>query len=201
MKIVKINPQNPEPEAIKEAINVLENRGVIVYPTDTCYGLGADMTNIFAVDKLFKIKGRDFSKPVSVIVKNIAQIKQIALVEDKQTEFLKKYLPGKITAVLLNTDFTNFKSNSIGIRIPKYKITQLISEGLDKPYSSTSANISDLGPCYDIPELIYQFKNREYKPDLILDAGILPKSDPSTVVDLIKWPPKIIRQGAEKIEI
>ncbi len=201
MQIIKIDPNNPSSEAIDLAVKTLNNKGVIVYPTDTCYGLGADATDIFALNKLYKIKGRDYNKPVSIIVKNIDGIKKIALVETDQENFLKKYLPGEITAILLVTDTINFKNNTIGVRIPNYKITQLIADKFDKFYATTSANVSGMPNCYTVQEVIDQFKNQKNLPDLILDAGELPKNSPSTVVDITKMPPKILRQGKTHISI
>jgi len=199
MKIIKIDPSSPEPKIIDKAIEVLKNGGVVAYPSDTCYGLGADITNPFALDKLYKIKRREYNKPISIIVKSIKEIEKIAIVDENQKQFLKKYLPGEITVILLNTDFSNFKNNSLGIRMPKYKLLQILAEKFAQPFSSTSANIAGLPACYSAEEVIYQFKNNKHQPDLLLDGGILPKRSPSTVVNLIKWPPKVLRQGNLKI--
>lgn len=199
MEIIKIDPNNPDSKTIDRVVEVLENQGVIVYPTDTCYGLGADATNIFALNKLYKIKGRDYNKPVSIIAKDINAIKKFALVEADQEAFLKKYLPGEITAILLVTDMLNFKNNTVGVRIPNYKITKLIAEKFNAPYATTSANISGKPSCYNINDLLTQLKNQKDLPDLILDAGTLSENPPSTVVDIVKMPPRILRQGRIKI--
>lgn len=195
MKTIKIDPNNPSDKAIAETVKTLQNGGVVVYPSDTCYGLGADISNPFALDKLYKIKKREYNKPISLIVKDIAEIEKIALVNENQKQFLKKYLPGEITVILLNTGLANFKNNSVGIRIPKYKLLQILAEQFDRPFASTSANISGKPVCYNVKDVIEQLKNNKYQPDLILDGGVLSQKSPSTVVDLIKWPPTILRQG------
>ena len=89
----------------------------------------------------------------------------------------------------------------MGLRIPRYKITQLLAEKFDFPYATTSANISGMTPCYSAEEVVHQFRTQKHQPDLVLDAGRLEKNPPSTVVDLIKWPPKILRQGGFKINL
>jgi len=200
MKIIKIDPNRPQLKAIESAVKVLEHGGVIVYPTDTCYGLGADAYNPIAVDKIYKIKGRGASKPLSVIVKNISQIEKKTEVNQAQKKYLKKYLPGPVTFILLNTNFKFLKQNTLGIRIPDFKITKLLSDNFSNPYTTTSANISGKDVCYSTEELIKQFSENEIKPDLLLDAGVLSKSLPSTIADIITLPPKIIRQGSVKIK-
>lgn len=201
MKIIKINPQNPHKDTIDEAAEIIKHGGVVVYPTDTCYGLGVDIANIFAVEKIYRIKGRDSRKPLSIIVKNISYIEKIALVEVQTKEILKKYLPGPYTFILLNLDYQNIKYPSIAIRIPQYKVTQMISEKFHLPYATTSANISGYAPCYNVAEIIQQFKKNKFLPDLILDAGTLPNILPSTIVDLTKKTPQVVRLGAGKFEL
>lgn len=200
MKILKVNPNRPQKKVIEEAVKVLKLGGSLVYPSDTCYALGVDMTNEIAVKKIYKIKGRNFNKPVSVIVRNISQIKKLADIDDKKLKLLKKYYPGPVTFLLLNTNFKIFEFNSVGFRIPDYKLIKMISEKVDFPYASTSANISGMEACYSIDELLKQFDKQKYHPDLVLDGGVLPKNLPSTVVDIVNWPPKIIRQGELKIK-
>lgn len=198
MKIIKINPNNPHPKALDEAVKVLANGGTLVYPTDTCYGLGADMTNIIAVDKIYKIKKRSDSKPLSVIAKNISAIKRFSLLEEAEEKILRKYFPGAITFVLLNLDYKIFPQTTVGVRIPEFKITQLIADKLYKPYATTSANLAGKNVCYNINDFLTQIRKNQYQPDLILDAGQLPIKPPSTVVNLIRRPYHIIRHGSVK---
>lgn len=200
MKIVKINPKNPEPRVIDEAVDELRRGGVVVYPTDTCYGIGVDISNIFAVEKVYKIKSRYERKPLSVIVNDLEMIQKIALVEEHKKEILKKYLPGPYTFFLLNLDYKNFKHPIIAVRIPNYTITLAIANKFGKPYATTSANISGFEPSYSVADFMSQIKNNRYQPDLILDAGKLSKNLPSTIVDISTDKPRIIRAGSGKFE-
>jgi len=200
MKILKINKNNPNVQSLNEAVQCLKNGGVLVYPTDTCYGLGADITNPIAIKKIYEIKGRSDRKPLSIIVRNLSQLKKIAIVDDFQEQILKKYLPGNFTFILLNSDLDTFNQTSIGIRIPKFKLTQLISDKFSEPYATTSANISGKQACYSIDNILKQFKHSNCLPDLFLDAGELPCTKPSTIVDLTRQPFKIIRQGSGKFD-
>lgn len=201
MRIIKINPYIPNIDAIEKAVSTLKKGGILIYPTDTCYGIGADISNKFAFDKIYKIKKRTKSKPVSVIVPNIKYISNLAIVENKHKYFLEKYLPGPVTFILLTLDENLFPFSSIGIRIPSYKTTELISKKFDYPYITTSANISNYPPAYEINDFINQLNSSDIKPDLILDAGKLAKDNLSTVVDITTGNPKILRQGLQKIKI
>lgn len=200
MKTIKISSYNPDISVIKEVSRVLSSGGVIVYPTDTCYGIGADITNKSAFYKVYDIKKRPHNKPVSVIVKNLSQIEELAIVDNLQKKYIDKYLPGQVTLIFLTLDQETFPFSSIGIRIPNYQITQLISEHFNAPYVTTSANISDYPPAYEVGDFIKQLSKNDLKPDLILDAGKLPKENLSTVVDLTSDKPKILRPGAVNIK-
>ena len=199
MKIIKINPNKPQKKVIEKAAEIVKLGGVIIYPTDTCYGLGADITNPIAVKKIYEIKNRE-KKALSMIVKDINQIEKYAELDDLRKKFLKKYLPGAVTVVLLNIDYKNIKMNTLAFRIPNYEITRQLIQKLNSPLTTTSANLSGNEVCYSVEEILKQFKNKKNMPDLILDGGNLSKNLPSTVVDIISWPPKVLRQGSTIIE-
>jgi len=199
MKIIKINPNKPQKKVIEKAAEIVKLGGVIIYPTDTCYGLGADITNPIAVKKIYEIKNRE-KKALSMIVKDISQIEKYAELDDLRKKFLKKYLPGAVTVVLLNIDYKNIKMNTLAFRIPNYEITRQLIQKLNSPLTTTSANLSGNEVCYSVEEILKQFKNKKNMPDLILDGGNLSKNLPSTVVDIISWPPKVLRQGSTIIE-
>mgnify|MGYP001608971086 CR=1 FL=1 len=201
MKIIKINPKNPQQEVIDDAVDVLKNGGVVVYPTDTCYGFGADMTNIFAIEKIYRIKGRKYRKPLSMIVKNIQQIEKYALIEAQQKTILGNNLPGPFTFILLNINYRSIKQSSLGIRIPNYPVTQAIADKFHRPYATTSANKSGEEPCYSVSCILKQLAKNKYMPDLILDAGILPQNSPSTVVSMTGEKPQVLRSGSQKLII
>jgi L-threonylcarbamoyladenylate synthase len=201
MKIIKINPKKPDESIIDDVVETLKQGGVIVYPSDTCYGLGADITNIFAIEKIYRIKNRNNKQPLSIIVKNIEQLQKYALVKTNQKTILLNHLPGPFTFLLLNLNYKYFKLSKIGLRIPDYLITQLIANKFNKPYATTSANITNNQPCYSIGDFLKQINKSIYLPDLILDAGPLPVNPPSTIVDLTGEEPIILRQGGKKLII
>jgi len=199
MKILKINPENPEKEVIDGAVEELKNGKVIVYPTDTVYGLGVNAMDEKGIKKIFEIKGRDFNKPISIIVKDIEMAKKVAEFDEKSEEILNKLLPGPLTLILLKKNILpnilTANTDKIGIRIPDYKFVKILMENLDFPITTTSANISGSPASTDIQEILNQFENQKIKPDLVLDAGILSESKPSTVLDLTGPKPKILRVG------
>ena len=169
---------------------------VLVCPTDTVYGLICNATNKKAVEKLFKIKNRKPTNPIPIFVKDIKAAKKFAYIDKKQERFLKKVWPGKITAVLNRKKgykLYGLDKNTIGLRIPKYKLIIDLLKKINKPLTGTSANIIRKPASTEIKKVIKQFQNQKYQPDLIIDAGNLPKSKPSKVIDLTVHPPKILR--------
>ena len=186
MRILKIKKQNLD-KIVKEVVKSIKDGQVIVCPTDTVYGLICDATNKKAVNKLFKIKKRLAKKPIPIFVKDIKMAKKIAAINKTQEAFLKKVWPGKITVVLKK------KNKTIGLRIPDYKLINQLLSIINRPLTGTSANISGKPASTKIKEVLKQFKNQPYQPDLILDAGNLKKSRPSIVIDLTVLPPKILR--------
>ena len=201
MKILQVNPENlrESEEAIVEAAKVMLNGGVIVFPTDTVYGLGCDATKEAAVKKIFQIKKRGERRPLSVIVRDLAMAKKVAIIDKRLERALNIVWPGAITAVLLRKfklpEILSAGQRTIGLRVPDYKLTHLLSENMGRPYVATSANLSGEAPTTKIAEVLKYFEKNVYKPDLILDAGDLKFSEPSTVLDLTGEKPKIVRVG------
>lgn len=195
-EILKINQKNFK-EIVKIAIKAIQQGKAIVCPTDTVYGLLCDATNKKAVERIFKIKKRPKGKPISIFIKNIKMAKKFAKINKNQEKFLKKVWPGAVTAVLkpkkiLPENISQGK-NTIGVRIPNYKLIIELINKIHRPLAETSANISGKPASTEIREVLMQFKNRKYQPDLVISAGDLPKSKPSTVLDLMVFPPKILR--------
>lgn len=197
MEIIKISPKNLN-KIVKETGQTIKNRGVVVCPTDTVYGLICDAANKVAVNKVLKIKKRLSKKPLPVFVKNLKMAKRLAEINKAQEQFLKKIWPGKIT-VVLKAKTIKFprgilsKDKKIGLRIPNYKFLNLLLEKVNCPLVATSANVSKKQPSTKIGEVLKQLEGQKYLPDLILDARNLKISVPSTVIDLISF--KILREG------
>ncbi len=188
------------PAAVDKAVDYLKRGQVVVCPTDTVYGLLADATNKEAVEKLFKIKGRSRKKAVSVFVKDMKAAKKYAKMDKEMTMFLGEIWPGKITVALIRKKNTGLAKQiyagkkTIGLRIPDCKLVRDIADKFKKPLTGTSANISGHPSALRIEEVFRYFEDREIRPTLILSAGNLPYSNPSTVVDFSKDKPKIIRR-------
>lgn len=198
MKIIKINPAEPEKEKIELALNVLKHGGTVVYPTDTTYGLGVNIYDEKAIEMVFILKKRSFDKPLSICVSKISDINKIAYLNDFQEEIIRKILPGPYTVVLKRKEYISSLltagGDRIGIRIPDNKICREITRLF--PITTTSANLSGGKSPESVNEVIEQFGD---SVDLILDVGKSLNKSPSTVVDLTADPPEILRKGDSSV--
>lgn len=201
MKILKVNPENlrESEEAIIEAAKVMLSGGTVVFPTDTVYGLGCDATQESAIRKIFRIKNRKETNPLAIIVRDIAMAKKVANIDRRLEKALGLVWPGAITVVLWKKyklpEILTAKQQTIGLRIPDYKLTHLLAENMGRPFVATSANISGQPATNKISEVLAAFEKNFLKPDLVLDAGDLKCCEPSTVLDLSAAKPKITRIG------
>lgn len=204
MKVVKINPKGDFSEAITEAIAVLKSDGVIVYPTDTLYALGANALEPSAVERIFKIKNRAREKPLPLAVRNIKWAKELAFIYKKEEKILNSVWPGAVTVILPKRNIVpgvvTADRPGVALRIPDHPFTDKILGRFGYPITSTSANISGEESPRKISDIINMFEGNYYKPDLIIDAGDLPESEPSTILDLTSGRPKILRVGPVKPE-
>jgi len=178
-------------DQIDRAVQVLRRDGLVVYPTETVYGLGADALSEDAVMRVYEAKNRPVGKPISVAVSDMEMLETIAVVDDLAREFIERFLPGPVTVILparscLPRILTG-GTGLIGIRWPDNEIAIEIIARLDAPITSTSANISDdVAPTR--PDEV------SVPHDYLIDGGKLPGT-PSTVVDLSAR--RILRRGAE----
>ena len=196
-KILKIDNKKSTSEAINLAVKILKNSKVAVFPTETAYGLAADFTNKSAVDKIFKIKERERNKLLPIIASDFKMANKYFNFDKNSLALAKKYWPGPLTLIL--NEKGQKKSKGIAVRVSDNKIANLLAKKLGKPITATSANISKQKLCYDIFDAIKQFEKNKIKPDIFLDAGILPKNLPSTIADARNEKIKIIRQGSIKL--
>ena len=194
MKIAKVDPENMDLKIIDEAIDVLSSGGVVLYPTDTVYGLGANIFNDEAVKKVFDIKNRDYSKEISACFSSIEGILSVASIPSEYQDLVLKNLPGPFTFILNETPsmHINFaKNHKIGVRIPDNNISIAISKIF--PITSTSANLAGEETLKTPQEILKQLDG---DVDYVIDVGPLKSNIPSTVVDLTGAEPKILRRGA-----
>ncbi|HMK54920.1 MAG TPA: L-threonylcarbamoyladenylate synthase [Methanobacteriaceae archaeon] len=201
MKIIKINPEQPDNIEITKAREALREGKVIVYPTDTLYGIGANIFNEEAVKRVYRIKKRSEDRPLSICLSRVMDLERVADLDDKSLQLAIKLLPGPYTLILKkNKQISNLitaGSDKIGVRIPDNSICRVLT--MEFPITTTSANLSgEETPC-SVEELTEQFKD---EVDIYLDAGDPSQLSPSTVLDLTSWPPKILRRGAwiEKVQ-
>jgi len=189
------------PEAVNKAVEYLKRGQVVCCPTDTVYGLLADATDEKAVQKVFDIKKRDKKKVVSIFIKNLKMAQKYAVMDKDMRMFLKEIWPGRITVALTRKKRTDLSKlihsgrKTIGLRIPDSKLISQIVEKFDKPVTGTSANISGQPSTTKISQVYKYFEDQEIRPDLILNGGDLPCSNPSSVIDFSADKPKIIRRG------
>lgn len=193
--ILCINAENPQPRQINRVAECLRQGGVIIYPTDTTYGIGCDIFNRKGVKKIFQIKQRDAKKPFSFICSDLAEISNFAQVSNFAFKIMKRHLPGPYTFVLEATkivpDSLSTKQKTVGVRIPANPICQAIVKELGHPLVTTSANISGEETPQD-PMLIETRMGRMV--DLVIDGGIA-MSEASTVISLLNDEIEILRQG------
>lgn len=202
MEIIKLNPKRIERKKINFIVKSLKKGKVVVLPTDTSYGMAVNALNSRAINKIYKIKKRAKSKPLSIIVKNITQARKYSIIDKRTKMLFNKFFPGKLTIIvkkknILPKNLTR-GSNLMGLRIPDCKIIKKVMEKVIFPITATSANIAgDVEP-YSVDEILKQYKNRKNQPDLIVNSGSLHKNKPSTIVDLSEEKIKLIRSGPIK---
>lgn len=191
-------------DVLGEVAGVLKKGGSIVYPTDTVYGLGVNPFDDFAVRRLFRIKKRPANKPVPLIVKSIAMAKKLAYIDSRKEKILCALWPGPVNVVLCKRDIISSLISAgtatVALRVPDSKFCLDFIGAFNGPITSTSANISGEPAMNDAKAIYDRFNKEVYKPDLIINAGVLEKKQPSTVIDLTKDKPKIIRVGPVKLK-
>lgn len=184
-------------EILKHAEKVIENKGVIIYPTDTVYGIGGDATDPELVQKIRDIKNMEKGKPVSVVMSDLKMIEEYCEIGIWEEVILKKYLPGPYTFILkLHRVLPVTSDLTIGVRIPEHNFCHQLSEVVGKPIVSTSANKTGEEPPRSFEEID---KTILEKADIAVDGGMTRYSSPSDVVDLVNK--KLIRKGVGVMDI
>ena len=203
-ELLKIFPENPNPKAIKKVIEVLKKGGVIIYPTDTVYGLGCDITNLKALERIAKIKGIKLERSnFSFICQDLSNLSDYVTQIDNSTfKLLKRTLPGPYTFILPGASTLPHpfkKKKTVGIRIPDNTIALEIVKSLGNPIVSTSIHDEDELLEYTTdPELV--FEKWSSKVDLVIDGGY-GDNVPSTVVEVKDSIITILREGKGTIDI
>jgi tRNA threonylcarbamoyl adenosine modification protein (Sua5/YciO/YrdC/YwlC family) len=202
--LIRIYEENPNPKDIKKVVDILRNGGLVIYPTDTVYGLGCDITNTSALEKIAQIKGVKLAKAnFSFICEDLSNLSDYVKQIDTQTfKILKRSLPGPYTFILPgNSNLPNVfkKKKTVGIRVPNNNICRAIVKELGNPIVSTSIRDDDEVIEYTTdPELILEKWDKLV--DLVIDGGY-GDNIPSTVIDLTDSTPEVVRIGKGSVDI
>ncbi len=187
--ILSINPYNPQPRLIKQVVSILDQGGIIAYPTDTFYGIGCDLYNKKGIQMIYRLKDRPLTKPFSIVIYSLREINRYAVVSNYAYKTMRRLLPGPYTFILKGSRLVPkimlTKRKTVGIRIPDNKICLELSKMLGRPIISTSAGHED-------PQSIKDAYG--HCLDIIVDGGFLDQS-PSSVISLINNEPEVIREG------
>ncbi|NRD21389.1 threonylcarbamoyl-AMP synthase [Winogradskyella eckloniae] len=203
-EFIKIYPENPNPKAIQSVVKTLKNGGLIIYPTDTVYGLGCDITNIKALERIAKIKGVKLEKSnFSFVCEDLSNLSDYVKQIDTTTfKILKRALPGPYTFILpgsKNLPNPFKKRKTVGIRVPDNAIALALVSALGNPIVSTSIRDDDDVLEYTTdPELILEKWDKLV--DVVIDGGY-GDNEASTIIDLSEDEPVVVREGKGSLEI
>jgi L-threonylcarbamoyladenylate synthase len=202
MREIKLTTSN-KAIVLKEALDVLKQGGVIIYPTETSYGLGADFYNKSALAKIYKIKKRDTKNPLPVLVPDLLMATTLVKFSKGARLLASKYWPGPLTLVLpfKYCRWQGHCDDFLALRVSNHPLASNLVTALGNPLVATSANLSNQPNCYKPEEIIASFAKAEFTPDLFINVGSLPVRKPSTLVKFVGEEMEILRQGNLKIEI
>lgn len=195
-KVIKFTPQKFE-EIISSAATLILRGNIIIYPTETFYGLGADATNNQAILRIFDVKGRNFCNPISVIIGSKHDLQIIIRESTPAAEkLMNAFWPGPLTIVFKAKEsispLLTAQTGKIGVRLSANEIAKQIAQKAGRPLTATSANLSGMPECANAEEAIKQIGN---KIDTVIDAGTTAGGVASTVIDVTCTPPRILREG------
>lgn len=198
-EVIKIDPQDIDLEEIKRAAEVIKAGGLVAFPTETVYGLGADFFNKQAVERIFKVKKRAQTKPLTVQIQDITWLEKLGCdCPAFAYQWMSKFWPGPLTLVLRAKEDSPPLHNAggtgrtIGVRIPDNKVAQCLIKMSETALVVPSANLSGEPPAKGAPEVIQTFDGLI---EVVIDAGAVEPGEASTVVDLTVSPFKILREG------
>jgi L-threonylcarbamoyladenylate synthase len=196
-RIVKVDPLHPQSELLAQAAGLIHRGGVIAFPTETFYGLGADALNRLSIERIYSIKGRDRTKPILILVETRAMInKFVKRFPGGVEQLMEAFWPGPLTILFRAGDRIPIEltagSGKIGIRIPSHPVATAILRASRVPLTGTSANRAE-GPSPRTADEVVARLGQEL--DLILDGGPTPGDKPSTILDCTVSPFRIIREG------
>ena len=189
-------------QELDKTAQVLDNGGIVIFPTETVYGIGANAYNEEAVRKIYEVKNRPGEKPLSILVSGIDEIGKYAIIEnDIERKIINSFMPGPITIILKKKqglfDYISSGKNTIGVRIPDNKIILEILNKLKLPLVASSANISGMPSGVSLNDIIKDFDG---KVDVCINGGKAKLGESSTIVEVVNGEPVILRQGKITLE-
>ncbi|MBF0447142.1 MAG: threonylcarbamoyl-AMP synthase [Magnetococcales bacterium] len=195
-QLFRIHPVNPQKRLIKQAADIIRENGIAVFPTDTTYGLGCQISNRKGVERIMQIKNLPSNHQLSILVPDLSGISRYARVNNQTYRLLKRFLPGPYTFILDSTrDVPKSilpKRKTIGLRMPDHPICLALLQELEEPLLSTSFRLPDEDIQGDPDQIAEKINGRV---ELVIDGGILLEK-PSTIVDLTKGYPIVLRVGS-----
>jgi L-threonylcarbamoyladenylate synthase len=189
-------------QQIQQALIVLRNGGVVVFPTETAYGLAADATNTRAVERVLAIKGREEGKTVALIASDLTMAERYLEFSARLHELAREFWPGPLTIVAKAKKGTDLSSavirenGTIALRVSSHPVATRLAQELRVPIVATSANRAGESSCYSVPAARQQLDAQPLQPDFYLDGGVLPRRKPSTIVKEVGRRLEIVRQGS-----
>ncbi len=199
--MININQDNPHERNVKQVVECLKDGGVIAYPTDTYYGIGCDIMNKKAIEKVYQLKQRDKKKPFSFICSDLKDISKYAKVSNYAYRTMKRLLPGQYTFILEGTKLVPkmmlTKRKTAGIRVPDHRICAALIHDLGNPVISTSATTADGEILTEAWMIEDEFS---HLIDIVVEGGDVP-NQPSSVISLFDDEPEVIREGAGDVSI
>lgn len=193
----QIHPTNPQSRLIKQAVQIIDRGGIVALPTDSSYALACHIDDKQAVDRLRRIRGLDEKQLLSLLVRDLSELAEFAMVDNRQYRLIKATTPGPYVFILEATKevprrLSHPSRKTIGLRVPDHAITLAILEELGQPLLATTLILPGETEPLNEPDEIRAHLEKQL--DLVIDGGACPK-EPSTVVDLTETPPVVVRRG------
>lgn len=205
MRIVKVSDQNSLIAGVKQAVEVLQNNGVVMHSTDTCFGLAGSIFSQQALTKVYRLKRMPESKPVSIMVESVDRALQYGDFTEQALKFGRHFWPGPVTCIvnrgLLLPDFFNTEQLNVGVRCPNHQLSLAMLQAFAKPLTTTSANLSGAQEVQSVEDYLEQIKDTGLFPDLILFEEDYRPTISSTIVDFSQGQALIVRKGAKFEEV
>jgi len=193
--LIAINNQNPQLRLVRRAVETIRAGGIVIYPTDTVYGMGCDLFNKKGIDRIYEIQRRDRKKPLSFVCADLKDISRYARVTDEAYKIMRRLLPGPYTFVLAASRLVPKmilpKRQTTGIRVPDNRICQALVAELGSPVISASVK-NEEGELLSDPRIIEELFGR--RVDIIIDGGII-AAKPSSVISILEEGTVVLREG------